>query len=194
VPEPAFVNIEEDLAELIAESQPSKAGRIRGSIGLNFATRQLNDVAIWPVDRTITDAMWQPAVDVYAFDALIQNPDRRVGNPNLFARGEDLFVYDHELAFSFLLDILPSDTPWLLREGHLYLDSHVFFGKLRAKPIDLNEFTIKLRDLPTNRLTDILASAPAEWNNGCLQRIDDHLRAVSVHADEFAEEVRRRLA
>jgi hypothetical protein len=193
-PEPAFVTIEQDLAELIAENQPSRAGRIRGSVGLNFASRQLNDVSIWPVDRNLSDGVWQSAVNVYAFDALIQNPDRRAGNPNLFARGEDLIVYDHEMAFSFLLDILPSNTPWVLANGHRYLEDHVFYRKLRTKPIDLNKFTTTLRGLAATGLSDILASAPAEWNNGCLQKIDGHLQAVSAHAEDFAEEVIRRLA
>jgi len=193
-PEPALVAIEQDLAHLIAESQPSRAGLIRGSIGLNFATRQLNEVTIWPVDRNITEKMWPSAVNIFAFDALIQNVDRRAINPNLFARGEDLIVYDHELAFSFLQNILPSDTPWVLATGHPYLSEHVFYRKLKAKPIDLNDFTFRLHGLAANELESIMATAPPEWNNGCLQRIDEHLRAVSTRTDEFAEEVRKRLA
>jgi hypothetical protein len=110
-PEPALVWIEAPFAALIAESQPSRAARMRSSVGLNFGTRQLNDVTIWPVDRAIPEAMWQAAVNIFSFDALIENPDRRTGNPNLFSRGDDFLVYDHEMAFSFLLDILPSATP-----------------------------------------------------------------------------------
>lgn len=103
-------------------------------------------------------------------------------------------MYDHELAFSFLQAILPSGTPWALATGHPYLNEHVFYRKLKAQPIDLIGFTAKLQSLAANELESILATAPPEWNNGCLQRIDEHLRAVSTHTDEFAEEVRKRLA
>ena len=49
VPEPAFVTTEEDLAELIAESRPSKAARIRGRIGLN-------DQRLKPVESATTES------------------------------------------------------------------------------------------------------------------------------------------
>ncbi len=70
--------------------------------------------ATWPVDHSIPAAMWQTAVDIFAFDALIQNPDRRYSNPNLFTKGDRVYIYDHEMAFSSLLDVLPTPEPWLL--------------------------------------------------------------------------------
>jgi hypothetical protein len=103
VPAPALVSIEPAFAELVAANQPAHSQRMRGSIGLNFGSRQLNDVMTWPVDKSIPDAMWATAVSIFAFDALIQNPDRKFNpNPNLFSRGDQIFIYDHELAFSFI--------------------------------------------------------------------------------------------
>src|SRR6185437_5976243 len=65
------------------------------------------------------------AMDVYAFDALIQNIDRRRQNPNLATQGDEIVLFDHECAFSFLLAIFPSPEPWdLSREA--YLAEHVF--------------------------------------------------------------------
>jgi len=101
-------------------------------------------------------------------------------------------VYDHELAFSFLLDILPSVTPWILN-GQPYLNDHVFYRKLRGQPIDVMEFTARLDALPANGLDTILANAPPEWNNRCLPKLEEHLRAMSAHAEEFVEEIKRRL-
>ncbi len=62
--------------------------------------------------------MWQ-AAHIFAFDALIQNPDRRYSNQNLLTRGNNIFVYDHELAFSFLEAILPLRHPWLSKTRHI---------------------------------------------------------------------------
>ncbi len=189
-PEPALIAIDPALVELVAASQPAQEARIRGSAGLNFGTRALSGVSTWPVDKTIPDAMWQAALDVFAFDALIQNPDRRYNNPNLFTRGDSLLVFDHETAFSFLLAILPSEEPWKLNDQQ-YLTDHVFYRKLKSKPIDLTGFTAALGGLSEGILTGIVADVPGEWNNDNLPKIERHLRTVRDRAGEFAAEVQR---
>lgn len=101
------------------------------SAEVNFGTKALTGVAIWPVDKSVPESMWPAAVDIFAFDALIQNPDRGFNNPNLFTKGDSFLVFDHETAFSFLFDILPSPTPWKLG-GQPYLTDHVFYRKARS--------------------------------------------------------------
>ena len=198
VPEPALVTIDGDFAELVASLEARsgdrvKADRIRNSVGLNFGTRQLSGVNTWPVDKSIPEAMWQGATEVFSFDSLVQNPDRRFNNPNLLTRGNEIFVLDHELAFSFLLDILASAEPWRL-EGQRYLSDHVFYRALKSKVIDITGFTDTLVALPGPALDAILNDVPPEWNNGSLPKLEQHLKTVSAHAAEFAEEIRRRLA
>lgn len=192
-PDPALVRIDAEFAELVAAREPQRAARMRNSVGLNFGSRLLVDATEWPVDMKIPDSMRQTALNIFAFDALVQNADRRFKNQNLLIRGDDIFVFDHELAFSFLWDILPSPTPWRL-EDQLYLADHVFYTRLRKKPIDLSQFVAALGALPDGAMQEIVAEVPVEWNNEVLSRIEGHLRVVSNHAIEFAEEVRRRLA
>jgi hypothetical protein len=76
-PEPALIAMGEVLVDLIANTQPSHAARLRSSVGLNFGTKALSGFSTWPVDKPIPEAMWQAAVNIFAFDALVQNPDRR---------------------------------------------------------------------------------------------------------------------
>jgi hypothetical protein len=192
-PDPALVSIDAEFAKLVVAREPHQATRMRNSIGLNFGSRLLVDATEWPVDMKIPDSMRQTALDIFAFDALIQNPDRRFENQNLLIRGDDIFVFDHELSFSFLLSVLPSSAPWRL-EDQLYLADHVFYTRLRKKPIDLSRFVAALVALPEGAMPEIVAEVPPEWNNEILQRIEGHLRVVSNHAIEFAEEIRRRLA
>lgn len=198
VPEPALVEIDDDFVELVAAlegigTESKRAERLRKSVGLNFGSRLLSDMSTWPVDKAIPEAMWQTATDVFAFDSLVQNPDRRFNNPNLFTRGNDIFLFDHEMAFSFLLSVLTSDAPWQL-DGENYLVDHVFYRGLKSKPIDLRGFTGSLAALPGPALDDILADVPPEWHNRDLVKAERHLLTVSGHAAEFAEQVRRRLA
>jgi hypothetical protein len=192
-PDPALVRIDSEFAELVAVREPQRAARMRNSVGLNFGSRLLVDAIEWPVDMKIPDSMRQAALNIFAFDALVQNPDRRFENQNLLIRGDDIFVFDHELAFSFLWDVLPSPTPWRLQD-QVYLGNHVFYTRLRKKPIDLSGFVATLVELPEGALQGIMAEVPPEWNNEILQRIEGHLRVVSDHAIEFAEEIKRRLA
>jgi hypothetical protein len=189
-PLPALINLEQELVDLIAGREPSKAVLVRGSVGLNFGTKAEIGFSTWPVDKHIPEAMWDTAVNIFAFDALMQNPDRRHINPNLLSKGDTIIVFDHEIGFSFLLDIFPSLTPWDLRNQR-YLEEHVFFRQLKAKFIDLTGFTAKLSEMSEKALADIFADVPAEWNNEDSMKIAQHLSALHDHAEEFAEQIRR---
>ncbi len=41
------------------------------------------------------------ALSVFIFDALIQNPDRRIDKPNVLEDSKDFYLIDHDLALSF---------------------------------------------------------------------------------------------
>ncbi len=136
--------------------------------------------------------MWQQAANVFAFDALIQNPDRRTDNPNLFTQGDDVYVYDHETSFSFLLAVGSSSEPWNL-EREDYLARHVFYTRLRSKQISLDHFRQRLEELTETFFLNIREETPAAWMHSDLERIEAHLVEARDHADQFTEQVRRRL-
>lgn len=189
-PLPALVTMDGSFTELIAGIDSAKADVVRASAGLNFGTKALIGYNTWPVDKHIPESLWSTAVKIFAFDALLQNPDRRYANPNLLTRGDEIMVFDHEVAFSFLLDIFPSTEPWLLAE-QTYLEQHVFFRQLKSQEIDLEEFTERLKNLSDQALDDMFADVPVEWKNDNEARIDSHLSTIRDHAEEFAEQIRR---
>jgi hypothetical protein len=137
--------------------------------------------------------MFQEAVEIFAFDALIKNPDRRYNNPNLFTQGDDIYVFDHETAFSFLLAILAPDPAWNLQTER-YLTDHVFFKRLRGKEIDLSDFEERMVSLTDEVLGQIGDEIPPTWLNNDWPRIRTHLVEQRDHCAEFVEQVRRRLA
>lgn len=194
-PRAAIVLIEEDLANVIGEElsgDDGKAEIIRESIGLNFGTQFLTNLTVWPVDKPVLGPMQDAATKVFAFDALIQNPDRTFNNPNLGSRNEDLFIFDHELGFSFLLDIFPSRTPWKL-ETEDYLGRHVFARALNHVPFPA-DFLQRLSGLSQEVFAYFSEQVPNGWKSEDLPKIESHLALMSEHAAEFAEEVTRRLA
>ena len=189
-PTPALVVLEPALTELIANTDESKAKMVRGSAGLNFGTQLLIGFSTWPVDKQIPEAMRQAAINIFAFDALLQNPDRRHGNPNLLTSGDTIMVFDHEVAFSFLLDLFPSPRPWELN-NQVSLSDHVFYRQLKSQRIDLTRFTAQLDELSGEILEEIFADVPQEWNNENGPKISRHFSSVRDHAEEFAEQIRR---
>jgi hypothetical protein len=192
-PSPAIVHIQAELAELIAEDRPEKAVIIRESIGNNFGSEQMKEITTWPTDRSIPVSLLDSAGTIFAFDSLIQNPDRRFDNPNLVTHGEELRIFDHESAFSFLLEIFPSTQPWQLGTER-YLNDHVFYKELHKKPIDLSAFITALKNLPTGFFDELRNSLPEEWDLAMFERIQNHIYLVIEHADDFEYEIRRRLA
>jgi HipA-like protein len=193
VPETAAIEITSDFAKIVADVQPQLGPALQAGLGLNFGSRVINPMSTWLVGRSIPEAMLSDAIKIFAFDALIQNPDRRTDNPNLFTQGDGIYVYDHELSFSFLLAIGESTQPWNL-EDHNYLEYHVFYSRLKSRELDFKDFSTRLNALTEIVLTRIKAEIPKEWIHGNWDRIKAHLSEIRVHADEFVEQVRRRLA
>jgi hypothetical protein len=192
-PHAAIVQIDTELANLIAALEPEKANLIRKSVGMNFGTKQLNNLIVWPVDRSPSAGQLQPASEIFAFDALIQNPDRQFSNPNLGTVGDRIFIYDHEMAFSFLLDIFRNPEPWRVSK-QLFWSEHVFFNSLRRKPLDIGDFLGRLAELPGDFLDRLPEQLPMEWDFNALPDIKAHLNSLSANSDAFGEELMRRLA
>jgi hypothetical protein len=188
VPEPAAVQLEQDFADAVTERLGRKIG-----VRLNFASKVVFPMSIWMAGRLIPEAMFQDATNVFAFDGLIQNPDRRVDNPNLFTQSDSIYIFDHEeTSFSFLLALSQSEQPWNL-EREDYLEKHAFFSKLRSRKIDLRGFCERLEALTPDVFERIKKDTPAEWKHADFERIESHLLAVSKNAGQFVEQVRRRL-
>lgn len=200
VPTAALVMIDEDLADVVAETVSMRsvenARAIRSSIGWNFGSEFVTNLPTWPVDRGVNVSMREAATSIFAFDALIQNPDRTFRNPNLGLRSEggtsEIIIYDHELAFSFLSEIFPNARPWLL-ETERYLEDHVFAKSLKGERLSGN-FLEQLRLVSEEFLNGIAQQVPSDWEVGNLSRMREHLRLVVEHAAEFAVEVERKLA
>lgn len=191
-PEPVAVTYDQQFSDLLADRFPARKGEFDCNVGYNFASAYLNPISPWPVKQDIPAKLRQEATDIFAFDCLIQNVDRRIDNPNLFVHEGHFYVYDHELAFSFLFDVLPSATPWIL-QAQGYLDNHVFRRRLPRATADLANFSTRLQGLTDNTIGSIRDDIPEEWMHPCLDRIEEHLRLVRAHDEEFAAEVKARL-
>jgi hypothetical protein len=193
-PEPALIEIDAELANLAAETMDDarRTAVLRESVGLNFGTKFLPNISTWPVDRGVPAGLLDDAIKVFAFDALLQNPDRRYNNPNLGTIDGRIVIFDHELCFSFLLDIFPSEEPWKLASQQ-YLADHVFIRQLKDQAVP-ESFRDKISELTDDALESFSDLIPEGWRQNAILRIENHLRLIREHADEFTGEIERRLA
>jgi hypothetical protein len=124
---------------------------------------------------------------------LIQNPDRshhaEAGKPNILCNGEQLAAIDHEKAFSFLKDILPSPPPWELRD-YPFVKKHVFFQTIsrhiKNDQISFRSFLARLETLTDTVLQELVALIPQVWYNQVdVGKILAHLGLVQQNLPAF---------
>jgi hypothetical protein len=144
------------------------------------------------VNRTVPQR--DQAADIFAFDTLIQNADRRAVNPNLWARSDRLGIYDHEQAFSFLaLPIVGgASKPWALvkqADSFRFLGQHIFYRCLRGGRLDLGPFKERLLALTDEQIQAYADAVPLEWreeSDFCGQ-IADYLREARGQAETLIQ-------
>jgi hypothetical protein len=195
-PAPAVVEIDQNTAALIQKIAPALGTIVGNSVGLNFASEVLQSgFSSWPVGKYIPLGLRQAALEVFAFDALIQNPDRKYSNPNLLSNGKELCLIDHELAFSFLYEIASSSDPWELSHRDFdFLKEHVFYRQLKGQKLELERFVGALNGLSDKSLVKMTDQLPSDWKTSAVTRILDHLKTVRNHSKKFTEQLKWRLS
>jgi hypothetical protein len=185
-PEAAIVTIDANLAELVSAHSPAIGARMRASIGSNFGSRYLTGHATLPAEQSLPQVARQTAIDIIAFDALIENVDRRQTNPNLLVKGESVRAFDHETAFAFVYDFMTRSRIDKLS----FLREHALYASLRGRDLDLSGFLAALTSITDSDLDSIRAAIPQDFGTSYLDRICDHVRRASAEADDFAMALR----
>jgi hypothetical protein len=199
VPQAAAVDVPVGFDAIIAEKGLS--AMVKSSPGLNFGSVHLGaGFTTWPPGREPYGAQRDQAADVFAFDTLIQNADRRAVNPNLWARSDRLGIYDHEQAFSFLaLPIIGgAPKPWAVaNQGKAFgfLDQHIFYRSLRGGRLDFGPFKEKLGAMTNEQIQKYADSVPAEWRNKSdfCDRIGEYLREAREQRETLIQFIKHLL-
>ena len=195
VPQACLVEITDEFARTVPDREV--AANIRKSCGFNFGSRKLSpQFSTWPVGRPIPLALRPMAAEVLAFDGLLQNPDRRWNNPNCLVRGDELAIFDHDLAFSFLAGIIGGRQPW--EPGGLDFlaanaNRHVFFDGLQGTPVNFDRFLGAFESIDRRRLSEYSNAIPQQWRNDtdATGRIVAYIEQLKEHLAEAIAEVAR---
>jgi hypothetical protein len=198
VPQAAVVNVPAGFEAIVP---PTYAPVFRASPGKNFGSVHLGPgFTTWPAGRSPVGAQKEQAVEIIAFDLLVQNADRKARNPNLWSRSERVGVYDHEMAFTSLhLPIIGgAPKPWVLADqadGFRFVEEHAFYGPLRGSKLDLDSFEERLAALSDTVIRGLMRDVPEEWqrgNNLC-DEITNYLREARENRTAFLNFVKHLL-
>lgn len=190
IPEAAFIKIDKVFIESINKNE--ELNNLIQSIGLNFGSKFMTGgYTTWPAAYAIPPNLLNLAVDIFAFDMLIQNVDRRAEKPNLLYKGDELYIIDHELAFAFMYDLEPLKEPWKITSLLNTIEKHIFYKKIKGKKINLDNFLSLLKKLNPAK---IIGNIPDEWENLLIDKILKHLEIIIIHADDFIEELKEILS
>jgi hypothetical protein len=165
IPEPVLIEVPADWTEVIADA-PLRA-RIDASSRIAFGSKLVTGgFSAWTPDTRISEAMVDIAAAVLAFDAIIQNSDRRADNPNCLVRGEEIRIFDHELAFAHRLIVgwrapwSAGGLNWLERRGN-----HIFMSDLRRSGVDLAPIEQRWSGIADARLAAYRTVLPPQWGH-----------------------------
>jgi hypothetical protein len=198
VPQAAVVDVPAGFDAIVP---PGLAPTFKASPGNNFGSVHLGtSFTTWAVGRSPAGVQRDQAAEIFAFDLLVQNADRRATNPNLWSRSERVGVYDHEQAFSFLhLPIIGgAPRPWVLADqagAFRFMEGHAFYPALRGAKSNLGPFENRLADLSDEVIQGLLEPVPAEWQKGhdlCVKTAD-YLREAREERTAFLNFVKHLL-
>jgi hypothetical protein len=161
IPQPYLVKIGSDLC--VETLDRNLVQRFQQCIGMNFGSIHLGQGFItWPTGRNVPTSLLQISADIFAFDILIQNPDRRIDKPNLLRKGDDIVIFDHEMAFSFIYSLFPDEFPWN-GNGMNFAPQHVFYNSLKGHPISFDRMQEAFESIENQRFEEYLNTVPSDW-------------------------------
>jgi hypothetical protein len=130
---------------------------------------------------------------IYAYDLLVQNPDRLPSNPNCAIRAGNLIAFDFNLAFSFLLPLIGQQPePWELSKLGIG-QNHLFNRSLRSQAIDWEPFLLSVRQLTVDGVEELCRLVPPEWG-AWDTKICEHFTSIIGNVDKLEFELQRSLS
>lgn len=193
VPQPLLVKISDAFIETVLS--PAAADLLRQSLRVGFGSSRLpNGYSLWPHSNNLPKRMLNQAAEIFAFDALIQNADRRPDNPNMQVKGELFAIYDHELAFIWE-GVLFWSPPW--QPGGLdnvaQPDKHVFFAAIKSQAVDFSRLIGAWEAISDARLAEYRAALPQEWEsaNDTIEKVLGFVRELRENIQPAMMEVQK---
>ncbi len=192
IPEPVVVNVSKEFIETMKTHGNYKIAT--NSIGFNFGNVYHEAFQEFISGQPVSPVLKLKLLDLFAFDVLIGNTDRRVDKPNFLPNGKDLLIYDHELAFSFTkqLSFARNPQPWLILPIDLqWLNNNFCYNLLKGNSFDFSNFVTRMNVINGSFWQKAESFMPAEWKTKNFGIIKDYITMVIYHAADLGQELKR---
>jgi hypothetical protein len=182
---PVLVNISAEFVDLLVGQNCWEIAN--KSIGLNFGSIYIQGYKTILTIEDFNERQLKYAQDLFAFDVFIQNSDRTIKKPNMMTDGNEIVIFDHELAFGFVLDIFQNKQPWIIRDADLeWIKQHCILPKIRGKEFDFQHFSEGLSTLTEDFWERAWFLIPEEWRSlPQFNNIKQYLTAICNNKEVF---------
>lgn len=191
-PRVALIRIDADAAAALNQSLRQRGVQVQPGLAVGSEYVRSGLAGVGRFGAVPASAEEERAL-LYAFDLLVQNPDRRPDNPNCAIRAGHLMPYDFELCFTFLLLLGGGGDPCDIAK-HGIGQKHLFFSGLKGTAVDFKPFIAALAKITPKLLDQMVALLPVEWRDDQVLRIREHILAVRSRRKEFEIALLRSLA
>ena len=189
VVEPVLVDVRPEFVEL--ERGKPHYQLLVNSIGLNVGSVYIRGYDTIPVYQPLNDVELPQAQHITLFDIFIQNADRRIEKPNLMSNGQELVIYDHELAFSFIQALFRNPTPYQLREHDRgWIENLFLLHKIKRFPLPETSILQAISRLDNNFWDRAFDLIPSAWRTDQLTEIRSFLTQIVNNADVFLQSIK----
>lgn len=194
VPRPFQVMLSPELIKTIPDS--GARALAQRSCPVAFGSLYLSNGWAAPSSSlTFSPTMLNQAVEIFAFDAMIGNGDRRVSKPNCLTNGAAIAVFDHEMAFSHF-EVMPFARTYPWDSGSLqWQEPHVFLSRLKGKPSNVSRLRDAMEALAPSRFAEYASAIPPDWRpSEHIAELVDYLKQLQQNVGPTLGEVSRVLA
>lgn len=187
---PVIVNVTANFIDLVKDKEGWACAQ--SSLGLNFGTEYIKNFTNLIPTREFSLEQLSYAQLIFPFDVTIHNPDRTNENPNMLTDGSKIVIYDHELAFSFILNIFPDPDSWKIKETDMWwVSRHVLLPKISGKVFDFAEFSTRFDNLDEDFWNTAKDLIPQEWLTDQFDKIKRHFVEINNNKEAFINELKK---
>ncbi|HPE56703.1 MAG TPA: hypothetical protein P5514_16035 [Bacteroidales bacterium] len=194
VAEPAVIEVSQEFTDAIRGKQGYPFAI--NSIGLNFGSKFLGYGFIELLrNQELNDDQYKQAVQIFAFDLLISNADRNNRKQNLLTDGKEIAIFDHEMAFGFVMDIIKNPTPWIFSTiEKTWIKEHFFYPLLKQNEHNFDNFVQSFAVINEVFWDKATALIPNEWITDQFDEIKQTLTKIIEHKATFLDELKKVLS
>lgn len=152
-----------EITEEVIARSPTLRESFSGSVGPNFACRYVPGVVDLIHAGEVNRDQRGTATEIYAWDALVDNLDRRLQRSNVVLSNEQIFAIDHELTFSWFGAIGSPGSVWVASILHRIAMEHIFSKHIAKWNFGLAAFKQRLIALSSSDMAALTTNVPTRW-------------------------------